>query len=107
MSLRSEFVLFASIFSVVLFLKFHSDKPVRFYSKCLFCTFKQTIKISHDQKWVVHQLVEHVLFNEGADDFFVLNSTEREKQIVTCQPLDAGAEEQVVTFNTLREDLAA
>ncbi len=46
MSLRSEFVLFASIFSVVLFLKFHSDKPVRFYSKCLFCTFKQTIKIS-------------------------------------------------------------
>lgn len=34
-------------------------------------------------------------------------STEREKQIVLLyQPLDAGAEGQVVTFNTLREDFA-
>lgn len=33
-------------------------------------------------------------------------STEREKQIVLCQPLNAGAEGQVVTFDTLREDFA-
>ncbi len=30
----------------------------------------------------------------------------READCSTCQPLDAGAEGQVVTFNTLREDFA-
>lgn len=47
-----------------------------------------------------------MLFNEGADDFFVDFHGTREADCFTCQPLDAGAEGQVVTFNTLREDFA-
>ena len=45
-----------------------------------------------------------MLFNEGTDDFFVDFHGTREADCFTCQPLDAGAEGQVVTFNTLRED---
>ena len=52
------------------------------------------------------QSVEHVLFNEGTDDFFVDFHGTREADSFTCQAPDAGAEGQVVTFNTLREDFA-
>lgn len=47
-----------------------------------------------------------MLFNEGTDDFFVDFNGTREADCFTYQPLDAGAEGQVVTFNTLREDFA-
>ena len=47
-----------------------------------------------------------MLFNEGTDDFFADNNGTREADCFTYQPLDAGAEGQVVTFNTLREDFA-
>ena len=47
-----------------------------------------------------------MLFNEGTDDFFVDVHGTREADCFTCQTLDTGAEEQVVTFNSLREDFA-
>ena len=47
-----------------------------------------------------------MLFNEGTDDFFVDFNGTREADCFTYQPLDAGAEGQVVTFNTLCEDFA-
>ena len=57
-------------------------------------------------RWWCFQSVEHVLFNEGTDDFFVDFHGTREADCLTCQPLDAGAEGQVVMFSTLREDFA-
>ncbi len=47
-----------------------------------------------------------MLFNEGTDDFFVDFHGTQEADCFTYQLLDAGAEGQVVTFNTLREDFA-
>lgn len=42
--------------------------------------------------------MQHVLFNEGTDDFFVDSHGAREADCFTCKPLYAGAEGQVVTF---------
>ena len=47
-----------------------------------------------------------MLFNEGTDDFSEEFNGTREADCFTYQPLDEGAEGQVVTFNTLREDFA-
>lgn len=69
---------FQLIFSVVLFLKFHSDKPVRFYSWRLFCSFKQIIKISfsiingYDMciRMVTGQFCCFIIFHNPMTDFF-------------------------------------
>ena len=47
-----------------------------------------------------------MFFNEGTDDFFVDFDGTRETNRSTCKPLDTGAESQIVTLDTLREDLA-
>lgn len=71
-------------------------------------TYPVTIGLSITNRylWWCIQLVEHVFFNKGPDDFFVQFDGTWEADCFTGETLYSGAQRQIVSFNALSEDFA-
>lgn len=53
------------------------------------------------------QLVEHIFFDKGTDDFFMKFYRTRETDGSAGQTLDSGSQGQIVTLNVLSKNLTS